>query len=162
VEVSHSSATISLNVMMKYLLPLFFALIAAVGNAMFALGQKRSTGAHNGLAFVCASAVVAATLAAMATPLLGSADLSNLMRNNGRNILFAGCGLFLTYLGFNLLYSRFGVSPYILYAVLSILTTTVFIGIFWLREPVNGYRIAAIVLALASVVLFSLGQTSRS
>jgi drug/metabolite transporter (DMT)-like permease len=46
--------------------------------------------------------------------------------------------------------------------VLSILTTTVFVGLFWLREPVNGYRLAAIVLALASVVLYSLGQSSTS
>jgi drug/metabolite transporter (DMT)-like permease len=147
---------------MKIILPLFFALIAAVGNAMFALGQKRSAGIHNGLAFIGTSAVVAALLAWSASPLLGGADLSHLLRNNCRNILLAGGGLFLTYLGFNLLYTRFGVSQYVLYAVLSILTTTVFVGIFLLREPLNGYRIAAIVLALASVVLYSLGQTAAS
>jgi drug/metabolite transporter (DMT)-like permease len=76
--------------------------------------------------------------------------------------LLVGGGLFLTNLGFNLLYTRFGVSQYVLYAVLSILTTTVFIGLFWLHEPVNGYRLAAIVLALASVVLYSLGQSPTS
>ena len=74
----------------------------------------------------------------------------------------AGGGLFLTYLGFNLLYSRFGVSQYVLYAVLSIITTTVFVGIILLREPLNGYRIAAIVLALASIILYSLGQSTPS
>ena len=37
---------------MKILLPIFFATIAAVGNAMFALGQKRSVNAENGLLFV--------------------------------------------------------------------------------------------------------------
>jgi len=146
---------------MKILLPLCFALIAAIGNAMFALGQRRSSVVHNGLVFVGASALVAAALALAFSPLRGNADLANLLRGNSRNILLAGGGLFLTYLGFNLLYSHFGVSPYVLYAVLSILTTTVFIGIFWLREPVNGYRIAAIVLALASVLLYSLGQSSR-
>lgn len=146
---------------MKTILPLFFALIAAVGNAMFALGQKKSAGV-NGLAFVGSSAVVAALLAWSASPLMGGADLSNLLRNNGRNILLAGGGLFLTYLGFNLLYSRFGVSQYVLYAVLSIITTTVFVGIILLREPLNGYRIAAIVLALASIILYSLGQTTPS
>jgi drug/metabolite transporter (DMT)-like permease len=79
---------------------------------------------------------------------------------NGRNILLAGSGLFLTYLGFHLLYTRYGVSQYVLYAVLSILTTTVFVGIIWMREPVNGYRIAAIVLAMGSIVLYSLGQST--
>jgi drug/metabolite transporter (DMT)-like permease len=147
---------------MKILLPLFFALIAAVGNAMFALGQRRSAGVHNGLAFVGASAIVAALLAWLVSPLMGAPDLAHLLRGNCRNILLAGGGLFLTYLGFNLLYTRFGVSQYVLYAVLSILTTTVFIGIFWLHEPVNGYRLAAIVLAVASVVLYSLGQSATS
>jgi len=147
---------------MKILLPLFFALIAAVGNGLFALGQRRSAGIHNGLAFVGAAAIVAAALAWLVSPLMGAVDLSQLLRNNSRNILLAGGGLFLTYLGFNLLYTRFGVSQYVLYAVLSILTTTVFVGLFWLREPVNGYQVAAIVLALASVVLYSLGQRATS
>jgi drug/metabolite transporter (DMT)-like permease len=144
---------------MKIILPLFFALIAAVGNAMFALGQKKSVGI-NGLAFAGTSALVATLLAWSASPLMGGIDLPKLLHRNGLNILLAGGGLFLTYLGFNLLYTRYGVSQYVLYAVLSILTTTVFVGIFLLREPLNGYRIAAIVLALASIILYSLGQTT--
>jgi hypothetical protein len=44
---------------MKNLLPVIFASIAAIGNAMFALGQKKSTGVENGLLFVGLSAVVA-------------------------------------------------------------------------------------------------------
>ena len=138
---------------------LFYALIAAVGNAMFAAGQKQSAGADNGLAFVGASALVAAALAWAVSPFLGSAHLSSLVLVNGRNILLAGSGLFLTYLGFHLLYTHFGVSQYVLYAVLSILTKTVFVGIFWLREPVNGYRIVAILLAVASIILYSFGQS---
>jgi len=129
---------------------------------MFAYGQKRSIGVQNGLAFVGASAVVAAFLAWCASPLLGPIGLSPMLRANGRNILLAGAGLFLTYLGFNLMYSRFGVSPYVVYAVLSILTTTVFVGILWMREPINSYRLAAIVLALASVVLYSFGKSPSS
>ncbi|MDR3762971.1 MAG: transporter [Acidobacteriota bacterium] len=147
---------------MNVLLPLLFAFVAAVGNAMFALGQRRSASAHNGLAFVGASAVVAATLAWLSSPLLGAPEVAQLVRLHGRNILLAGTGLFLTYLGFNLLYSRYGASQYVLYAVLSILTTTVFVGILWLHEPVNAYKLVAIVLATASVVLYSLGQARTS
>ena len=147
---------------MNALQALLFALVAAIGNAMFALGQRRSVSAHNGLAFVGASAVVAAALAWLSAPLLGSTDLTGLLRSNGRNILLAGSGLYLTYLGFNLLYSRYGASQYVLYAVLSILTTTVFVGMIWLHEPVNGFKLAAIVLATASVILYSLGQARAS
>jgi drug/metabolite transporter (DMT)-like permease len=146
--------------MMKIFLPLLFALIAAVGNAMFALGQKRSAGTENGLAFVGVSALIATVLALSIAPFLGPMGLSAMVRAQARNLLLAGAGLFLTYLGFHLLYSHFGVSPYILYAVLSILTTTVVVGIVWLKEPVNGYRMGSIALALASVALYSLSQLS--
>jgi len=36
---------------MKNLLPIVFASIAAIGNAMFALGQKKASGVENGLLF---------------------------------------------------------------------------------------------------------------
>jgi hypothetical protein len=42
---------------MKSFLPIFFASIAAIGNAMFALGQKKSAGVENGLLFVGISAL---------------------------------------------------------------------------------------------------------
>jgi drug/metabolite transporter (DMT)-like permease len=71
----------------------------------------------------------------------------------------SGTGLFLTYIGFNLLYSKYGASQYVLYAVLSIITTTIIVGIFWLKEPVNVYHKIAIAAAILAVVLFSIGQS---
>lgn len=146
---------------MKILLPMFFALIAAVGNALFALAQKRTTGAGNGLLLVAATVLVAMVLALLAAPLFGSMEVTSLLRLQGRNILLGGVGLFLCYIGFNLLYTGFGVSSYILYAVLSIVTTTVIVGLIYLKEPINGMRIASIALALFSVVLYSLSQSPQ-
>jgi drug/metabolite transporter (DMT)-like permease len=143
---------------MNVILPILFATIAAVGNAMFALGQKRSVGIDNGLLFVGASALVAFSLASLAAPLLGPIAIGVLVRNNWRTVLMSGTGLFLTYVGFNLLYSRFGASHYVLYAVISIITTTVVIGFVLLKESVNGYHLGAIAAALLSIVLFSVGQ----
>ena len=145
--------------LMKSLLPVAFATIAAVGNALFALGQKKSTGEENGLLFVGLSALVAALLAAFLSPLVGTFDMANTFKGNGKAVLLSGLGLFLTYLGFNLLYSRFGASQYVLYAVLSIITTTIVVGIFWLKEPVNVYQKAAIAVAVLAVLLFSIGQS---
>jgi drug/metabolite transporter (DMT)-like permease len=147
------------EMMMKSLLPIVFATVAAVGNAMFALGQKRSAGVENGLLFIGLSALVAVILALSFAPLTGAFDVGGMMKGNGRAVLLSGLGLFLTYLGFNLLYSRFGASQYVLYAVISIITTTIIVGIFWLKEPVNAYHKIAIVVALAAVVLFSIGQS---
>jgi drug/metabolite transporter (DMT)-like permease len=144
---------------MDVLLPILFALIAAVGNAMFALGQKQSTSFGNGLAFVSASALVAFLCSALFSPFMGELDIGALAKLHWRPILLSGGGLFLTYLGFNLLYSKFGVSQYVLYAVISIITTTIIVGILWLKEPVNAYHKLAIALAVVAVVLFSIGQS---
>jgi drug/metabolite transporter (DMT)-like permease len=146
---------------MKILLPIIFATIAAVGNALFALGQKKSVSVENGLLFVGASAVIAVIFAILFAPLVGVFDLGNTLKGNGKAVLLSGLGLFLTYLGFNLLYSRYGASQYVLYAVLSIITTTIIVGIFWLKEPVNLYHKIAIAMAIVSIVFFSIGQSKQ-
>ncbi|MCK9294009.1 MAG: EamA family transporter [Desulfobulbaceae bacterium] len=144
---------------MKSLLPIVFATIAAVGNAMFALGQKKSVDAENGLLFVSLSALVAVLIALFFAPLVGVLDIGNTVKENWKALLLSGFGLFFTYLGFNLLYSRYGVTQYVLYAVISIISTTIIVGVFWLKEPVNVYHKAAIALAIMAVVLFSIGQS---
>lgn len=143
---------------MKLILPVFFAFIAAAGNALFAYGQRQSAGMSNGLVFVGASAMVACLLALFTSPVVGPVSWEGIRQNPGL-VIVSGIGLFLTYLGFNLLYANFGVSPYILYAVISIVTTTVVVGILLLREPVNAYHMAAIVAAIVTVILFSIGQS---
>jgi len=144
---------------MKSLLPIVFATIAAVGNAMFALGQKRSATADNGLLFVGLSATIAVLLALVFSPLVGPIDIGDTLKENWNAVLLSGVGLFFTYIGFNILYSRYGASQYVLYAVISIITTTIIIGILWLKEPVNEYQKIAIGLAIVAVVIFSIGQT---
>jgi drug/metabolite transporter (DMT)-like permease len=144
---------------MKSLLPIVFAAIAAIGNAMFALGQKKSAGVENGLLFVGVSALVAVVFALLFAPLIGAFDVGHTLKGHWRAVLLSGFGLFLTYLGFNLLYSRYGASQYVLYAVLSIITTTIVVGILWLKEPVNIYHKIAIAMAIAAVAFFSIGQS---
>jgi len=112
----------------------------------------------NGLLFVSASAMVACLLALLASPAVGPVSFESFRQNWGL-VIVSGVGLFFTYLGFNLLYSNFGVSPYILYAVISIVTTTVIVGFLLLKEPVNAYHMAAIVAAIVTVILFSVGQS---
>jgi drug/metabolite transporter (DMT)-like permease len=144
---------------MDAVLTVAFAAIAAVGNALFALGQRQSSGVANSLVFVGASASVACVLAVLAAPLIGPFDAGALLRSHWRPVLLSGVGLFLTYVGFNLLYTRFGASPYVVYSALAIITTTVGVGFFYLREPVNQYHVGALVLAAAAIVLFAIGQS---
>jgi drug/metabolite transporter (DMT)-like permease len=144
---------------MDAVLTIAFAAIAAVGNAMFALAQRQSAGVTNGLLFVGMSAFVAFALSIVCSPLLGPTEAGDLLRSQWRALLLGGFGLFLTYVGFNLLYSRFGASPYVVYAALAIVTTTVGVGFLYLREPMNLYHIVAVLLAAAAIVAFSLGQS---
>lgn len=144
---------------MTGLLPILFAGIAAIGNAFFALAQRQAAGIGNGLLFVAASALTACLLALAVSPLIGPVDAGTLLRGHWKMILLGGAGLFLTYLGFNLLYSRYGAAPYVLYAMLSIATTTVVVGFLWLKEPINLYHAASLVAAGVAVLLFSIGQS---
>jgi drug/metabolite transporter (DMT)-like permease len=144
---------------MNALLILSYAAIAAIGNALFAVGQRQSSGTGNGLLFVALCAFVAFALALGCAPLFGPFEPAALIRGQWRSLLAGGGGLFLTYVGFNLLYGRFGTSPYVVYAALAIVTTTVGVGFLYLREPVNPYRIAAVLLAVAAIMVFSLGQS---
>lgn len=126
---------------------------------MFALGQKKSADSPNGLLFVSASALVAFLCSTLLSPLMGEFDTEQVVKLHWKAILLSGVGLCLTYIGFNLLYSKFGVSQYVLYAVISIITTTLIVGVLWLREPINIFHKMAIALALVAVVLFSIGQS---
>jgi len=144
---------------MNILLPIVFAGIAAIGNALFALGQKQSSGVENGLLFVGGSAFIAFLLSILSSPMIGKFDIISLIGGNRRFLLISGFGLFLTYVGFNLLYSRFGASQYVLYASISIVTTSVVIGFIYLKEPMNVYHVASVLTAIAAVVLFSVGQS---
>jgi drug/metabolite transporter (DMT)-like permease len=144
---------------MKILLPILFSTIAAMGNAMFALGQKKGAGVKNGLLFVAISALIAFLLSFFFAPLVGAFDPGGTMKGNWKALALSGFGLFLTYLGFNLLYSTYGVSQYLLYAVISIVTTTMMVGGWWLGEPINMYHKIAVALAVVAVIMFSAGSS---
>ena len=143
---------------MKILGPLLFALIAALGNAMFAAGQKKAIAFDNAFAFIALAAVVCVCLTILFAPLMGPPNYVAVAKQNGYWALLSGAGLFLTYVGFNLLYSKYGASNYILYAVLSIITTSVFVGVLWFKETFNIYHWLALGTAMVTVVLFSIGN----
>jgi drug/metabolite transporter (DMT)-like permease len=134
-----------------------FSTIAAIGNAIFALAQRQALGTQNGLLFVALSALGASILCNLAASILNPMSVTALVSGYWQPLLLSASGLFLTYLGFHLRYTRFGTTPYLVYASLSIVTTTVGVGILYLRESLNVYRAAALVCAVVAVILFSMG-----
>ena len=144
---------------MKILLPLFFATIAAIGNSIFAYGQKKSViDDQHGLIFISLSVFIAFILAFSTSFLFGKYNFEKVIVNNWSSILYSGIGLFLTYIGFFFLYTKFGVLNYALYAVISIITTTLIVGALILKEPINIYHLGAILFSVISIFLFSLAQ----
>lgn len=144
---------------MKQSMLLVFALLATVGNALFAMGQKKAT-VSNSLLFIGCSALVCVVMIFILIPIIGGDNpkVSTLIKTNWKWILLCGFGLCLTYIGFNLLYRNFGATSYVYYAVLSIITTSVIVGIIIFREKINIYHILSIVAALTAIVLFSIGN----
>ena len=143
---------------MNVLGPLLFAMIAALGNAMFAAGQKKALIQESTFSFIVLAALVCVTLTSLAAPLLGPTHYERELRQNGWWAVLSGAGLFLTYLGFNLLYTHYGTSHYILYAVLSIITTSILVGVVLFRENFNVFHWLAFGCSILAVVLFSMGN----
>lgn len=149
-----------LSTLLSTLLPaLSIALLAAVGNGLFAFGQRRAEVVANPFLFILPALIVCALAGALTLPFMPATDSMTYLRRNWLWTLLSGVGFYLTHLGFYFLYSRFGASHYALYAVLSILTTSVLVGIVLMGERVNGFHWAAIGCALVTVVLFAIGQS---
>jgi drug/metabolite transporter (DMT)-like permease len=141
--------------------PLLFALLAAVGNGVFAFGQRKSAGVENSFVFITIALVVCVMLCMASAPFFGPVNYGVTLKQNATWAIASGVGLFLTYIGFNMLYTQYGTGSYILYAVLSIITTSVIVGAWLLREDLNLYHWLSVVAALATVGLFSYGNSLR-
>jgi drug/metabolite transporter (DMT)-like permease len=85
-------------------------------------------------------------------------NLKSWLSANFKPILITAVGLFFTYLGFYLLYSRFGASYYTLFAVASIITTSIILAVVFFHEPFNIYHGVSVLFAFLTILFFFLGQ----
>lgn len=139
--------------------PILFAGFAAVGNALFVYGQRGTTPGANPFAFTMGAVLVCGLLFVAAALLYRTPADGAYLAANLKNIVLSGIGFFITFVGFFLLYSGFGASYYVVYAVLSILTTSIGVGVIIYREPFNVYQIGSVVLAIAAIALFTYGRS---
>ena len=143
---------------MNIVLPILFAFIAAIGNALFAIGNKKTEGLDNPFVFVAICTAAAVILSFAAMPFFGQSNYADAIKNHWGWAAFSGLGLFLTNVGFNLLYTKYGAGFYVLYAVIAIITTALIVGLAVFKETYNLYHWVAFACALVAVILFSLGQ----
>lgn len=138
---------------------LLFAGIAAVGNALFVYGQRGVSPASPFLFMLGACATSTLLFGVGALAYTGGGSIGDYMVANARNILVCGVGFFVTFVGFFLLYTRFGASYYIVYAVLAIVTTSIGVGVLVFKEPFNAYHALALVFATLSILLYGYGHS---
>ena len=140
---------------------LAFGGLAAVGNAIYVYSYRKSQASASPLLFMALG--VAAALAALGLCLIFFPPKSGLemAKANAGWIALSGLGTAITYLGFYFLYTRSGASSYTLYASLSLLTTTIGVGVVILRERFNLWHGLAALAAIGALVLFGVGQAQK-
>lgn len=144
--------------MTKLLLPVLFAFIASLGNALFAAGQKKAVLVDNALMFITLTTMSCVVFMMLTVPFFGPVNYIINIKQNWLWAVLSGFGLCITYIGFGLLYTRYGVSHYILYAVLSIITTSLITGLLIFRESFNLYHWLAFFCSMLTVFLFTYGN----
>lgn len=135
-----------------------FAGIAAIGNAIFVYGQRSAAVSPNPFLYMSGAILVCLLLFLLATLFSGHGEKTTYLSNNTVPIIIGGVGFFITFVGFYLMYSRVGANSYTVYATLSILTTSVGVGLLVFREPFNQYHVIAMALAILAVCFFGYGQ----
>ena len=139
--------------------PFLFALIAALGNAVFVYGQRSAAVSANPFLYMAFAVTGGAGLFAVAALLWQSPGNAAYAAANLPYFAISSTGFFFTFLGFYLLYSNFGASQYALYAVLSILTTSLGVGVLAFREPLNLYQWVSLAFAVAAIALWTYGKS---
>ncbi len=135
-----------------------FALLAAVGNALFVYGQRGSQTTENPFVFLLATLVLCTSFFGLST-LLNKAPMdTGYLSVNLKFIVLSAIGFYFTFVGFYWLYSQQGATNYMVYALLSILTTSIGVGLILFREPFNRYHVISGLLAVAAILIYGLGQ----
>ena len=135
-----------------------YAGMAAIGNAIFVFAQRSAGSTANPFVFMAGAILVCLVLFVAATIIYGGEGRGDYLLANAGPVVLGGVGFFITFVGFFLMYSRVGANSYTVYATLSILTTSVGVGLFIFRENFNAYHIGAIVFAVLAVCCFGYGQ----
>jgi len=137
----------------------YFALIAAIGNAMFVYGQRGSSTSENPFYFLTVTLIVCTSLFLASTLISKGPTAFDYVHDNLWYILISGLGFYITFVGFYWPYTQQGATSHIVYALLSILTTSIGVGLILFKEPFNRFHVISGVLAVAAVITYGIGQS---
>lgn len=138
--------------------PLLIAIGASLGNALFIYSQRASPEAPNPFLFSAGTVLFAAVFCGLASFWTKSDSDMQYLLSAWPYMMLGGLGVFITFVGFFLLHTGFGASQYLLVAVSSIFTVSIFVGVIIFKEQFNWVQWVATTLAVGAIILFSIGR----
>ena len=138
------------------------AFVAAIGNALFALGQKKATLHSNPFLYGSLTLLTGGILLSIIAAFFDARGLTNYSIVNFKWFLISGTGYVLLNVGLYFLYRNYGASYYTLYAVLSIMTTSVLLAVLVFNEKLNWYYGLSFLCAVLTILFFMLGKTAKN
>ncbi len=143
---------------MKTVLPIIIAFIAALGNALVALGQQKAKSNFNPFWFGGCTLLFSGLLLLSIAHVTARVSLTKYFMLNFQFILISTLGFVLLNVFLNLLYQFYGTTYYTLYSTLAILTTSIGIATLINRERLNYYYILSALFAVFTILLFMKGK----
>lgn len=143
---------------LPYIYAILFTIMAAFGNAIYAWGVRKASPTPNPFLFASWAFLLSTAFSFLLVLYFEKSNVLGYFLENKWWILFAVGGFVMTQVSFVLLYQNFGASQYTMYAVFSILTTSLLVGVLILGERFNIYHLLALISAILTVVLFVLGN----
>ena len=137
---------------------IFLALLAAIGNFLFTYGQKKSHINDNPMLFGVFSLLLGGILLFIASLFLPKSDILGYAKDNYKWLILGGIGYSVTSVSIYLLYTNYGVSYYVVYAILSIILISIILAAFVFKEKLNFYYLLSIFFGIITIVLFVKGK----
>ena len=137
------------------------ALTAAIGNALYAFGQKKAVPHENPFVFGVFSLAVGSILLSVVALFFNTNNIGSYFAENFKWFTVSGLGYVLLNIGLFFLYRNFGASYYSLYAILSIMTTSILLATIVFHEKMNFYYWVSLSFAGLTIFFFLKGQTSN-
>jgi len=144
----------------QILIPFLLAFAASIGNAIVTIGQKKANSFSNPFFFGAFSLLIASVIFFIIAMFFGTRGLSNYVYVNSKWFATTGLGLVLLNIFLYFLYRNYGATYYTLYSILAIVTTSIFVAVYFFNEKMNLYYWISLTFALLTIVFFMKGKSS--
>lgn len=141
-----------------FLFPLLLATIAAVGNALATLGQKKSSGIGNPFIFGATALLIAGFSLLVVAFIYQPKNNVAAITANFKWAAVTASGLVMLNVFLYVLYRQYGANFYTLYSMLAIITTSILLSVFIFNEKMNTYYGLSLIAALVSIFFFFKGR----